>query len=134
MITTIVTMLYGPILPILYPIAWLSLFVLYTMERLKLYYSYQKPNYQSYIISLKSLKKIKRYSLIFFFMTGILALSNQRLFNNYIPEKIIKDENRQWWAFSNLEKEENPTIRLIQRWKHGASTPLIVFLTMFIFF
>jgi hypothetical protein len=40
---TFVTFLYGPILPILFPIAWLQLFVLYTTLRLQLYYSYQKP-------------------------------------------------------------------------------------------
>jgi hypothetical protein len=67
-------------------------------------------------------------------MTGVLAVSNQRLFNNYIPEKIIKDENRQWWAFSNIEIEENPTIRLFQRWNNGPATPLIVCLGLFILY
>ena len=38
-----VTFFYGSILPILFPIAWLSIFVLYSVERLSIFYSYQRP-------------------------------------------------------------------------------------------
>ena len=37
-----VTFLFGAIMPILFPIAWCQLFVLYAVERLMMFYSYQR--------------------------------------------------------------------------------------------
>ena len=40
---TWVTFLYGPGMPYLFPMAWIAMFTLYTVERLMIAYSYQKP-------------------------------------------------------------------------------------------
>ena len=43
MITVFVTFTFGAIIPLLFPIAYAALLVFYTVERLMIAYSYQKP-------------------------------------------------------------------------------------------
>ena len=63
-----VTFLYGMMIPILFPLAWIQLFVLYVVERLMMYYSYQKPKNFDEKITRSSLKLISNATPLFLLM------------------------------------------------------------------
>lgn len=76
-----ITMLFGTGCPILFPIAALSLWVLYNIEVFMLYYGYRMPpNYDEYLNScvLANLAKAPLFTLSF----GYWMLSNKQLMSN----------------------------------------------------
>ena len=76
---SIVTMLYGPMLPVLFPIALFSLCSLYVTERLMIAYSYQKPPMYDTTISRTAIKLL--YSApLFYAASAAWVYSNQQVF------------------------------------------------------
>ena len=84
---TFVTFMYGFGLPILFPVAILSMFILYLVEKTMLYYSYQSPpmyDESTYNMVLNILK----FAPIFYCAFGYwMCSSNQLLSNDYLNLK-----------------------------------------------
>ena len=80
------TFLFGPGLPILFPVALGSIFVLYTTERLAVAYSYQKPPMYDSTINQTTIRLLK-ISPICYVVSAAWAYSNQQLFRNAVYEK-----------------------------------------------
>ena len=73
-----VTMMYGPGLPILFPIAFLSLVITYFVEIYMLFYIYRVP--PAYDITLHKAKiKNMEFAGILYFAFGFWQLSNKQL-------------------------------------------------------
>lgn len=76
-----VTMMYGMGLPILFPIAAISLLVLYCMEKLLLHYVYREPPMYDEKLN-KNALSILTYAPILFLAFGYWMLSNKQLLGN----------------------------------------------------
>jgi len=76
-----VTMTYGFGIPILFPIAAGTIFVLYCIEKTMLYYSYRLPPMYDQRLSESVLKKLY-YAPIFFLGFGYWMASNKQLLSN----------------------------------------------------
>lgn len=68
-------MLYGPGIPILFPITLITLVIFYVVERLMLAYSYQKPPMYDVTINKSTIKMIAASSMLY-------ALSASWFFSN----------------------------------------------------
>jgi len=82
-----VTMLYGMGIPILFPIAALSYFILYTIERILVAYYFQLPPTFDDKMT-KNAVSILRWAAVLHLMFGYWMLSNQQIFQNvysFIP-------------------------------------------------
>jgi hypothetical protein len=72
---TFVTMMYGVGIPILFPVAVVSLITLYMVEKLMIYYSYrQPPNYDASLNA--NVLKIMSFAPLLFLSFGFWMLSN----------------------------------------------------------
>ena len=71
-----VTMLYGVGLPMLFPIAFLSFFVIYSVERYQIAYTYQLPPAMDDKMTQNALKLLS-YTPIIFLINGYWMLSNR---------------------------------------------------------
>jgi len=81
---TFVTFLYGFGLPMLFPVAFFSFFVLYFVEKTMLYYSYRLPPMYDATLSESVLNKLQ-FAPIFFLAFGYwMASSKQLLSNEYL--------------------------------------------------
>ena len=78
-----VTMFFGPGIPILFPITWLTLSILYWVERLMLAYSYTKPPMYDVTINKSTIAMIAWSPLVYAF-TAIWFFSNQQIFRNTV--------------------------------------------------
>jgi hypothetical protein len=79
-----VTMMYGMGLPILFPIAALSFFTLYCMEKILLHYVYREPPMYDEKLN-KNALAILTYCPILFLAFGYWMLSNKQLLGNDLP-------------------------------------------------
>ena len=79
---TFVTMMYGIGQPILYFIAFLSYFILYSIERILIAYFYQLPPTFDESMT-KNALKILRWAAVFYMAFGYWMLSNQSIFHNF---------------------------------------------------
>lgn len=89
---TFVTMMYGLGVPILFPIAAWSYFVLYTLERLLTAYFYQLPPTFDDQMTINALGKM-RWASVFYLFFGYWMLSSKVIFQNYynlIPDTATK--------------------------------------------
>ena len=82
---TFVTLMYGMGLPILFPIAFLYLFTLYTLERFQIAYFYQMPPAMDDRMTKNALEKLSRAPLIFL-LNGYWMLSNRQMFENVVSK------------------------------------------------
>jgi hypothetical protein len=80
---TFVTFLFGPGLPILFPIGLLSLICLYIVERLMVAYSYQKPPMYDSTINTTTLNLLYIAPLIYAFSAAWMY-SNQQVFKDKV--------------------------------------------------
>jgi hypothetical protein len=81
---TFVTMMYGMGLPILFPIASLSLLTLYCMEKLMLHYAYREPPMYDERLN-KNALSILTWAPLLFLSFGYWMLSSKQLIsNNYL--------------------------------------------------
>lgn len=78
-----VTMMYGLGLPILFPIATLSIFIIYAVERYQLAYVYQQPPAYDDKIIQKAIG-ILSYSPLLLLVNGFWMLSNRQMFENIV--------------------------------------------------
>ena len=76
---TYVTMFYGPGLPILFPIAVLSYFLFYCVERFGLAYTYIMPPAMDDKLTKNALNLLS-YLPLLFLLNGFLMFSNQQIF------------------------------------------------------
>ena len=74
--------LFGPVLPILFPIAFLNLFILYTVERLMVAYSYQKPPMYDQTVNNYTINMLY-IAPILYTISSIWFFSNQQVFRNH---------------------------------------------------
>jgi hypothetical protein len=81
-----VTMMYGMGIPVLFPIAALSLFVLYCMEKLMLYFVYREPPMYDEKLNTNALN-ILTYAPLLFLSFGYWMLSSKQLLGNYLPQQ-----------------------------------------------
>ena len=75
------TFMFGVALPVLFPIAALAFFVLYTVERLTITYFYRKPPMYDEKMNSAAIGILK-YSPIFMMFFGFWILGNQQIFEN----------------------------------------------------
>ena len=80
-----VTFLYGSIMPVLFPIAWCQLFMLYAVERLMMFYSYQRFPIFDDRITRSTIYGLYAAPVLFLAM-AMLAFSNEKVFAN----KVVK--------------------------------------------
>lgn len=78
---TFVTMMYGLGLPVLFPIATISLLVLYCVEKLMIHYSYREPPMYDEKLNNNALA-ILTWAPLLFLSFGYWMLSSQQLFSN----------------------------------------------------
>jgi hypothetical protein len=69
------TFLYGAILPVLFPLCWCQLFVMYASERLLIHYGYVKPPMYDEKMAMNTIKTLY-LAPIGFFLLGAIAFSN----------------------------------------------------------
>jgi hypothetical protein len=74
-----VTMMYGLGIPLLFPVAALSYFILYTFERLTVAYFYQQPPAFDDKLT-KNMVKLMRQTPILYLLFGFWMLSNKQTF------------------------------------------------------
>ena len=79
--------LFGPIMPILFPIGLCSLIVLYVVERLMLAYSYQRPPMFDSTLNRTTLELMYMAPLIYAF-SAAWNYSNQQLFMNKVVSMV----------------------------------------------
>jgi hypothetical protein len=80
---TFVTFMYGIGVPLLFPIAVFSFFVLYLVEKSMLYWSYRQPPMYDDKLNKSVLKKMT-YAPLLFLAFGYWMLSNNQLFGNSV--------------------------------------------------
>jgi len=91
---TFVTMMYGVGLPVLFPIASISLLVLYCVEKLMLHYSYREPPMYDEKLN-KNALAILTWAPLLFLAFGYWMLSSQQLLSNdFIPNLTFSDTDR----------------------------------------
>ena len=118
---TFVTFLFGPGMPILFPIAWFAIFLQYTMERLMMAYSYRKPIMYDSEINRNCLAMLSLAPIVYVF-SAAWTFSNQQVFFG----EVVFDKNDLLFANTN----HSPT----QLWKQlSPATPYVVPLTIFLF-
>lgn len=78
-----VTMLYGLGLPLLFPIAFLSIFIIYATERYQIAYTYAIPPSMDDKMTENAIRLLS-YTPIIFLMNGYWMLSNRQMFENVI--------------------------------------------------
>jgi hypothetical protein len=78
---TFVTMMYGIGQPILFPIAFVSYFILYSIERVLIAYFYQQPPTFDEKMTKNALSTL-RFATIFYLFFGYWQLSNLSIFHN----------------------------------------------------
>ena len=83
-----ITFLFGPGMPILFPIALAGLIWNLFTERIRMAYSYKKPPMYDTELIQKTLYVVG-IAPIFYFAMSIWLFSNQQVFKNVVPE--IKD-------------------------------------------
>lgn len=81
MLICCVTFIYGPIFPILFPLAFCCFFARYTTERLKMAYSYKKPPNYNDSITVSTIKFLK-YMPYLYLMSSITLLLNDQVFRS----------------------------------------------------
>jgi hypothetical protein len=87
-----VTMMYGMGLPILFPIASLSLLTLYCMEKIMLHYVYREPPMYDEKLN-KNALSILTWAPCLFLTFGYWMLSNKQLLGNTLPHTwMYKDD------------------------------------------
>ena len=78
-----VTMLYGLGLPILFPIAIVSLFIFWATERFQMAYYYQLPPCMDDRMTQNALQMLG-YTPILFLLNGFWMLGNRQMFENVV--------------------------------------------------
>jgi hypothetical protein len=81
MTVTYMTFMFGVALPVLFPIAAIAFFVLYTVERLTITFFYRKPPMYDEKMNSAAIGILK-YSPIFMMFFGFWILGNQQIFEN----------------------------------------------------
>jgi len=76
MTIVLVSMLFGPIMPMLFPMALVELLLLYSLERYSLAYSYRQPPMYDNILNTNCLLILKA-APIFYSLTGMWVFTNQ---------------------------------------------------------
>ena len=71
--------LFGPCMPILFPIAWFAVFLQYTMERLMMAYSYRKPVMYDSEINRNCLRMLSLGPIVYIF-SAAWTFSNPQVF------------------------------------------------------
>lgn len=80
---TFVTMMYGVGIPVLFPIGALSLLVLYSVEKLMLYYSYRMPPMYDEKLN-NNVLRLLQYAPLIFLSFGYWMLSSRQLVTNEV--------------------------------------------------
>lgn len=88
---TYVTMFYGLGLPLLFPIALLSYFIFWSVERFQIAYTYKKPPHLDKRITENALQALS-YSPLLFLFNSFWILSNRQIFGNTV-NKIDHEED-----------------------------------------
>ena len=78
---TFVTFMYGIGIPVLFPIAALSFFILYTVEKGMIYYSYRQPPMYDDKLN-KMVLGLMTYAPLLMMSFGYWMLSNKQLISN----------------------------------------------------
>ena len=81
--TTFVCLMYGTALPILFPIALFSFFMLYTVERLQVCYWYKQPPAFDEKMTMNTLRMLL-WAPIIYMMFSYWVLSNNQMFDNVV--------------------------------------------------
>ena len=77
-------MMYGMGIPVLFPIAAMSLFVLYCMEKMMLYFVYREPPMYDEKLNTNALTMLT-YAPLLFLSFGYWMLSSKQLLGNTLP-------------------------------------------------
>lgn len=90
---TFISMVFGPSMPILFPVASASLFVLYFLETYMLFYVYRRPPVYDVTLNNHVLLKLQ-WAPFFLLAFGYWQLSNPALIGNYDTLNPIKIANQ----------------------------------------
>lgn len=96
---TFVTMMYGLGMPMLFPIASLSLLTLYCVEKLMLYYAYREPPMYDERLN-KNALNILTWAPLLFLAFGYWMLSSKQLLDNNLGDATVL-------SFSNKDKKSS---------------------------
>mmetsp|Transcript_10851 Transcript_10851/g.14605 ORF Transcript_10851/g.14605 Transcript_10851/m.14605 type:complete len:219 (+) Transcript_10851:2354-3010(+) len=88
---TFVTMMYGLGLPMLFPIAFLSYFIIYATERYQLAYTYQLPPAMDSKMTDNAMQMLT-YTPLLFLINGYWMLSNRQMFDNVVNKIVFSTE------------------------------------------
>jgi hypothetical protein len=101
---TFVSFMYGVGLPIMYPIAALSMFILYSVDRLCIAYFYDHPPSLNDDLTKNFIRLIK-YCIIFHLAFGYWMLSNKQIFANiaeFRPTQSAQQITDHYVGWSNI--------------------------------
>jgi hypothetical protein len=117
-----VTLLYGPGMPDLFPLAFFSLMILYIVEKGMLYYGYREPPQYSEMLN-NSVLGIMMYAPLFLLASSYWMLSNKQLLSNdalipLVNQDINYDPAHYWYDSLKLGG-------LVENW--NPATPLLIF-------
>ena len=110
--------MYGLALPLLFPIALLSMFVIYTVEKLMLTYFYRKPPMFDEKMNTAAISVLK-WAPFFLVAFNFWSFSNKQIFSNVVLPKMYSDEP--------IVTDHNLTLQGDQ------SLPLFIFAVIFFF-
>lgn len=94
---TFITMMFGPGIPILFPIAAASFFVLYLIENYMLYYVYKEPPAYDEKLNNSVLRSLS-FAPLFLLGFGYWMLSNQQLLKNDIVMRPLETATGAFYA------------------------------------
>jgi hypothetical protein len=109
---TFVSMMYGIGQPILFPIAFISYLVLYSIERLLIAYFYQQPPTFDEKMTKNALSKL-RWATLFYLFFGFWQLSNQAVFHNF-------------WSYLSDTGQKANSGHLIQNISVNQASPMLL--------
>jgi len=100
-----VVFFYGAVMPILFPMGFVAIYILYSVERLMVYYSYQTPPKLDASMTKGAIMTL--YMGPCLMMVGSLAFSNLKVFRNHVkPQEIDQifttSDNRIYYTFTEL--------------------------------
>lgn len=109
--TIFVSLLYGTALPILYPIALLSMCVLYTAERVQVFYFYKQPPALDEKLTMSTLKVMMLAPVMYMF-ANYMYLGNQQIFGNVTLslssiDDIIRSGHKLIISYSDIKVDQS---------------------------
>lgn len=86
-----VVLMYGPGLPILYPIAVIHYFIYLSVARYSIIYNIQNPPSMDFLLTKNCIKSLK-WAPLFYLLNAYWMLSNKQIFDGWVNPRLSNEE------------------------------------------